>query len=807
MFKNYIVTAVRNLIRNKVYTFINVFGLALGISTALVLFKIVIHEQSFDKHQSNYENLYRFVKKVESPNKVELEAGMQNPVALSFKNDFPDLGIPVRTFGIGSSQLTINRADESLQHFEQKDGIAFVDSTFFQLFDYKFELGNASSALSEPKSVVISEALVQKLFGKTVRDFESVIGEKIRLNDALDVYITGIVANPPSNSSVPFHMLINYESIVEIFDFYQPESWSSTSSNANVYFLMAEGVTTEQVDDALASMADKYIKDTDSKSTFFVQPFSEVHFHPEFDGSPTSAVDEDFITIPIAIAIFLILTACINFINLSTALAIKRSKEVGIRKVLGGKKQQLIFQFLGETFFITFISVLISLGGAELMMTNMETLIGYNLSLNLFQDGFLVIIIVAITIVVTLLAGLYPSFILAKLKPVLALKSKGQSGLSVNVNTRRALVVFQFVISQVLVVCTLIVMAQMKYFESQELGFRKSAIINFPLPTNESEKLEPLRNELFEFAGIEKVSFNFSSPLSDNNIGSTFGYAPLEMEGAYDVAYKVIDDNYLDLYEIKLLAGRNFNKNDTLGVAIITEAVMKLMLIDNPEDAIGKKIESGFSGPKTIVGVINDFHTSSLKYKLEPVVFVTYNGYFYEGAVRFEGSAGQLNNLISAIEKAWVKQYPNVLFDYTLFSESIMKNYSEEASMMNLFKVFSGIAILIGCLGLYGLVAFLASQKTKEIGIRKVLGASVNQILTIFSKELVILIAIAFLLASPFAYYFMNQWLSGFEYRISINGQVFFLGIGFTLLIAGLTTGMRSFKAARANPVDSLRSE
>jgi ABC-type antimicrobial peptide transport system permease subunit len=347
----------------------------------------------------------------------------------------------------------------------------------------------------------------------------------------------------------------------------------------------------------------------------------------------------------------------------------------------------------------------------------------------------------------------------------------------------------------------------MEFFEKKDLGFSKSSIVTFPLPSNEEEKLNPLRNELSTFAGIEKVSFNFSSPLSDNNISSDFGYAPLEMEGGYDAPYKVADEHYLDLYGIEILAGRNFTTNDTLDVAIISKSAMRLMGIENPVDAIGKQIESGFSGPKRVIGVINDFHTKSLKVKLEPVILVTYQGYYYEGAIRFVGTDKQMGSVITALEKAWTKQYPNVLFDYSLFSESIMDGYSEEANMMTLFQIFSGIAILIGCLGLYGLVAFLAGQKTKEIGVRKVLGASVGQILNIFSKELLILIFIAFLVAAPIAYFIMNGWLADFEYRVNINLWVFVIAIGFTLLVAGLTTGFRSVRAAQANPVDSLRSE
>ena len=807
MLKNYIITAFRNLTRNRTYTIINVFGLALGISAAIVLFKIVLYEKSFDQYQTNFEDIYRFTKRTESANQVEMEAGIQNPFTLAFKTDYPDYGLPVRTFGIGESQLSVTNSIGDLQHFEQRKGIAFVDQNYFKLFDYDFELGNPETALEKPNAVVISVSLVEKLFGITDGGYDRVIGKQIRLNDDLDVFVTAVVKDPPVNSSVPFIMLMEYESISAIFDFYQPASWTSTSSNANVFFLKTPGVQESQLETALVEIRKKYKSDDTNNTTYGIQAMADIHFQPEYNTYEDAAVSNDFLTIPIAIGVFLILTACINFVNLSTALAIKRSKEVGIRKVLGGRKGQLMQQFLGETFFITIISVLISLGAAELIMTNMEQFVGYNLSLNLLQDPLLILILLGITSGVTLLAGLYPSVILSKLSPVKALKSKGQTTLSGSVNTRRGLVVFQFIISQLLVVCTLVVIAQMEFFEKKDLGFRKSSIVTFPLPSNEEEKLNPLRNELSTFAGIEKVSFNFSSPLSDNNISSDFGYAPLEMEGDYDAPYKVADEHYLDLYGIEILAGRNFTSIDTLDVAIISKSAMRLMGIENPVDAIGKQIESGFSGPKRVIGVINDFHTKSLKVKLEPVILVTYQGYYYEGAVRFEGTDKQMGSVITALEKAWTKQYPNVLFDYSLFSESIMDGYSEEANMMTLFQIFSGIAILIGCLGLYGLVAFLAGQKTKEIGVRKVLGASVSQILNIFSKELLILIFIAFLVAAPIAYFIMNGWLADFEYRVNINLWVFVIAIGFTLLVAGLTTGFRSVRAAQANPVDSLRSE
>lgn len=808
MFKNYFITAIRNLIRNKSFTVINVFGLALGISAALVLFKIVLFEKSFDQYQTNYDRLYRFVKKVESPNLVEFEAGIQNPFTRAFRNDHPDLGLPVRTFYIGDNQLSVESPAGGMQHFEQRDGISFVDKEFFELFDYQWLIGDPDQALSQPKTIVLTASLAEKLFGVTDGGYDRVLGKTVKLNNELSVTVTGVVEDTPQNSSLPFKLMIEYEALEVFWDFYAKESWTSTSSNANVYFLRAENVTEEQVEAVLPGMVEKYIPKTENKTSYSLQALADVHFDPEINTYGDLAVTPDLLTVPLAVGIFLILTACINFVNLSTALAIKRAKEVGIRKVLGGHKKQLLFQFLGETFLITLISVLLSMGASELIMTNMEELIGYNLSLDLFNDMTLLSLVVAIVVVVTLFAGLYPSLVLSNLKPVSVLRGKGQSSLSGKVNTRRGLVIFQFFISQVLVICTLVVISQMKYFENKDLGFRKNSIVTFPLPTNEKEKLSTMRNEIMRFPGVERVSYNFASPLTDSNIGSTFSYAPLETDGQFDVAFKVIDENYIDLYDIELLAGKDISVNDTIAKeALVSESILKLMEIQDPQEAVGLKIETGFLREKTIVGVFRDFHNKSFRDKLEPMIMIRFEDFYYEGAVSFNGTDAQLNELTATIESAWTAQYPEILFDYTLLSESIMESYSEESDMLSLFQIFSGVAILIGCLGLYGLVSFMANQKTKEIGIRKVLGATVGQILNIFSRELLILIAIAFLVAAPVGYYFMNDWLSGFEYSVDLNAWIFIVAIGFTLFIGVVTTGLRSIKAAQSNPVDSLRNE
>lgn len=808
MLKNYFITALRNLLRNRSFTIINIFGLALGISAALVLFKIVLFEKSFDTSFSNYDRIYRVTKSVQTASGEELEAGVQNPFAQAFKTDYPDFATVVRAFYSGDGQVSTQDVSGGWQHFEESEGIAFVDHDFLSVFDFEWIVGNPERALTEPKMVVLTESLAKKYFGIDDSGYDRVLGKNIKIDNELLLTISGVVKDLPENTSFPFTMMVEYEALDGFWDFFQKESWGSTSSNAHVYMLLNEGITPEQVEDVFPGFSEKYLAEETSTTVFQLQPLASIHFEPEYNTFGSTSINSQRLLAPVIIGIFLILTASINFVNLSTALAIKRSKEVGVRKVLGGKRGQLVVQFLSETFLITLFAVLISMGLAELILTNLGDLVDYSLSLDLLQDTQLLVIVCSVVVGVTFLAGLYPSFILARLNLVSVLRSKGQVAMSGNINTRRGLVIFQFLISQILVICTLVVINQMNYFESKDLGFRKSSIVTFPLPTREPEKLQLMRNQLMEFAGVNNVSYGFGSPLSQSNIGSTFNYAPLESEVDFEAAFKVIDEHYLDLYDIELLAGRDISVNDTsMAEALISESVLKTMGIENPEDAVGERIRTGFNGEKLVVGVIKDFHVRDLKDRIEPIIMLRFPGYFYEGAVQYEGAEKQFSAMLDKLRATWTAQFPDVIFDYNIFSDQIMENYEDEANMLTLFQAFSGIAILIGCLGLYGLVSFMANQKTKEIGIRKVLGASISQILRIFTRELMLLISIAFLLAIPLGYYFMDSWLSDFEYRIDLSVWVFAVAVAFTFVIAAITTGIRSLKAANANPVDSLRSE
>ncbi|MCE7995714.1 MAG: FtsX-like permease family protein [Roseivirga sp.] len=808
MLKNFFKTAFRNLVRNKTYTFINIFGLALGISSALVLFKFINYHKSFDTHHSNYEKLYRFVRHEISANSVDRDMGVAVPFAAAFANDYPDVGKVAIVQYAKEGQFTVTNELGNQTKYTEDGGVGFVESSFLELFDVALIAGNKETALENPGHVILSTSLVEKYFGYTGTNVATALGKKLRYDNKIDLIVSGVMEDNPKNTDMPLSALVTFASADTIFPLFDKNNWGSVSSSTNVYLLKNEAVSEEDIEARLVDLVAKYLPDETETEEIYLQPLSDIHFNQAYDTQGGNTISSQLMWGCAITGIILILTACINFINLATAQAVKRAKEVGVRKVMGGSKVQLTAQFMSETFLITIISVILSLGIAELVLNRLDWLLDYELTLDLLSDPIMLLYLGIIIVTVTLMAGLYPSFVLSSLNPVAAMKRSKMAGVSGKFNLRRGLVIGQFFISQSLIICTLVVISQMKHFYQADMGFTRESIVSFNMPEPGTRSGQLLRNRLMALPNIEALSFHVGSPLSENNLGSNFNYDPLANDTDFDAQFKIIDDHYLDLFDLKLLAGQNLSASDTiLKKALITEKVVRMLGFESPEEAIGVKVRTGFNGEKTIVGVVNDFHAYSLKSEIAPLFLIGYPGFNYEGAIRFVGDEDSYKSTIAAVEREWYEVFPDYNFEPYLFEDRIAEKYEQEADTLILFQVFSGIAIFIGCLGLYGLVAFMANQKNKEIGVRKVLGASVMQIVSIFSKELLLLIAISFLFAAPLGYYFMNQWLQGFEYNISIEAWMFLVAIAFTFFIGGLTTGFRSLRAAMANPVDSLRSE
>jgi len=542
-----------------------------------------------------------------------------------------------------------------------------------------------------------------------------------------------------------------------------------------------------------------------------LQPLANLHFDYRFGNYNYNTVSKTNLIALGIVALFLIITASINFINLTTAEAIKRSKEVGIRKTLGSSRSQLVLQFLGETGLVTFIAMVIALGLAQLALGFLNPFLELSLSFDFFNNTSLLFFAVTIFLIVSFCSGLYPAFVISAFTPAHALKNSIGNRNSSGYLLRKGLVVTQFFISQVLIIGTIVLITQMNYFRNKELGFKQDAIISLPIPEQEfpedtikTSKMRSLANELSRLAGVEKYSLSNSPPSSGNINGTGFILEGESDDKRRDTQVKTVDSNYVELFSLKMIEGENIGDLDTAQGVLVNRKLAEMAGFTDPKDIVGKRIRI-WRRMIPVTGVIENFHTTSLSDEIEPTVLLNRIRNYRTLSLKINPQSFQAT--LPQIQKLWEQTYSDHLFSYEFLDESIREFYQNEERNSVLLSLFTSLAIAIGCLGLFGLATFMINQKNKEIGVRKVLGASVEGIVFIFSKEYVKLILIGFLLAAPIAWYVMNEWLNGFAYRIELNAWIFLAGVGVTLLIAVLTVGYRSLKAATANPVKSLRYE
>jgi ABC-type antimicrobial peptide transport system permease subunit len=587
------------------------------------------------------------------------------------------------------------------------------------------------------------------------------------------------------------------------------------------YMVLPDHVTPQSIDSRLDPFVKKYCQTEDLKNVVMnLQPLREIHFDPEYTKTPsrvTNIAKNDLVMMGI-LGVFILGIACINFINLATASSEKKAKEIGIRKTLGAQRRQLAAYFLSETFLLSLIAVLISLGAAEWLLVWLNPFLEKEISINLFSNGTLVVFLIGLIAGTTLLAGLYPATFLSRYSPTDVLKSRFSIGGS-KTSVRKVLVVFQFVIAQVLIIGTVVVARQMTYFKSKPLGFEKEAIVNVPVPERDVTKQETLRARLETNANIRNITFSVGAPVSNNDYYTDFFLTEKGRgDGAFGTGLKGVDRHYLETYKIKLLAGRWFNESDERKsdirlpeseqkfVYVVNESAVKQLGFHTPEEIIGKFITSGFFQVNSeVVGVVQDFHISSLHKQIVPVIFVTSPYLYYEAGIQLNTT--NLSETIKYIEKQWNEVYPDQFFEYQFLDEHLATLYKNDEKTFMLFKIFAGVSIFIGCLGLYGLISFVANQKQKEVGIRKVMGASVPSIVILFIGDFAKLVVIAFVLAAPLTWYAMNQWLQSFAYRTDISWWIFLVGFVVTTAIVLLTILYRSVRAAQTNPVTTLRTE
>lgn len=800
MLKNYLTTALRNLWRSRGSTLINVLGLTLGIATSLILFLIVRYHTSFDTYHTKRDRIYRVVGQSYGNQSRFYSTGVAPALPDAFRTDFPEVEALIFSSYRAGGLVTVPQADGDLKKFAVERGVTYVQPEYFSIFDRKVLIGDAVQGLDEPNEAVMSAQSAKKYFGN-----EDAIGEVFNY-DGNEFRVTAIIDDLPTHTDIPFDVLLSFITIKKEKD---EVGWNGIWSDEHCYFLLKEGVDIAELERRLPDFVTKhYGKDNPDEVSYELQPLRTIHFDDRYSNYNYATVTWPMITAFSVIGLFLIITACINFINLVTAEAIKRSKEVGIRKTLGSSRGQLVLQFLGESTLVTVFSVVLALALATVALEFLNTFLDLTLSLHLL-DSSVLLFLVGVTVFVSLLSGLYPAFVVSGFKPVFAIKNQMSNRNSSGFLLRRVLVVVQFVISQWLIICTIVLIAQMNYFRQQNLGFRQEAIVTFPIPENErlgfsdgTSKMRTLREEVSKLPGVELASLSSRPPSSGSVQGTDFGIEG--KEDRFGTQLKTIDGNYVDLYDLKLVAGTNVADLDTAQGYLVNEKLVQLVGYTNPEEIIGQKME--VNGRKLpVVGVVKDFHTVSLHEAVDATVL--YNRARTYQTLSLKLNPQNMQETIREVQKQWEQTYPEHIFSYQFYDEEIAGFYESEERTSTLLTVFTSIAIFIGCLGLFGLATFMANRKTKEIGVRKVLGASVQSIVLSFSKEYAILIFIGFAFAAPIGWYVMSQWLNGFAFKIEIGPMIFVTCLATTLLIALVTVGYRSFKAAVANPAQALRSE
>jgi len=802
MFKNYLKTAFRNLKRNKSYAIINVLGLTVGIAASLLIFLVIQYETSFDNFHKKKDKIYRIATEFHTQDGVGYSDGVSFPVAAAMRIDFPQIKEVAAIFRNGD-QVTIEQADRQLKKLRE-DNFYYAEPEFFKMFDFEWLAGSPQNSLKDPHSAALTQATAEKFFG----DWRSAIGKTFKYGNKTLYKVTGILKNIPSNTDFPLSVVVGYSALENTYIKNNLNDWVSTFGGAYTFVVLPAALSPSHLDEQLKGFAKKHKPAEYAKDAFVTQPLSEIHFDDRFGNFRGHTFSHSLIKALAFIGLFLILIACVNFINLATAHAVNRSREVGVRKVLGSSRRQLAFQFLGETVFITITAVVLAVLVAEITLPLLNKLLETKMTMSLIFNPWLVLFILILTISVTILSGLYPAIILSGFNPITALKSKITSKMVGGISMRRVLVVLQFAIAQILIIGMLIVVSQMNFFRNASLGFDKAAIINVPMPGDSlsKTKVDYMRNRLLANDNILNASFSFGSPSSDGNWNSDFKFDHATKSTNFSANLKWADTGYFKTYNLQFVAGRPYYASDTVREFVVNETLLRKLGINDPQAAIGKEINF-WDGNKAarIVGVIRDFNSYSLREPMAPVVLSTWKDVYQ--TINIKIKPGTEKAVLPFIEKLWSENFPDYVYDYKFLDDTIASFYKQENQLSILYKIFAAIAIFISCLGLYGLVSFMAVQRTKEVGIRKVLGASARHIVYLMSKEFTLLIIIAFAISAPVAYYIMHKWLQNYTYRIPLSASIFLLAIVGSIIIAWITVGQRAIKSALANPVKSLRTE
>lgn len=804
MIRNYLKTAWRNIRKNKLFSFINILGLSIGIATCFIIMLYVQDELSYDRFNKNADNIARVVFHADiNGGKIDESVSMP-PVAQTMKRDFPEVEDATRILSFGTPKIIYNNT------VFKDDRFALVDPNFFSIFTLPMIKGDAKTALAQPGGIVLTQETAEKFFGK-----QEPIGKIIQVNtDSNRVYkVTGIIRNIPANSH--FH-----------FDaFGSLTSWANATSDTwlggsyHTYLLLRPGTDIKKMEARFPAMVEKYmgpqiqqqmglsLHDFITKGNslgFALQPLKDIHLNSNTTTEFEPGGNATYVYIFGGVAIFMLIVACINFINLSTAGASKRAKEVGVRKVAGSGKLQLISQFLSESILITFFALFIAFALVQLALPAFNNISGKHLSFDVKP----IFAFIGLGLLVGVVAGIYPAFYLSSFKPIAVLKGKLTAN-NKSFGLRSGLVVFQFFISVALIIGTIVVYQQMKYIQNKDLGFNKEQILTIPNSYALGSNEQVFKQQMLQDSRIVNATASYYKPAGPSNYNNALAFPQGNDNLVVDGVEYHVDENYIPTLGMKMVSGRNFSKEfatDSLGIILNETAAHALGW--NDMTAVGKTVvrqnsDRGNNIPFHVIGVVKNFNFKSLHEAISPL-YMTLQP---EGGLIFKIKTADVAGLLATMKKNWDTYNTGEPFTYEFMDDLFNKTYSTEQKTGSILNIFSVLIILVASLGLFGLVTYTAEQRTKEIGIRKVLGASVSQVTQMLSKEFLKLVLIASLIAFPVAWWAMNKWLQSFAYRISISWWIFLVAGFGALLIALITVSFQAIKAAIANPVKSLRTE
>lgn len=809
MYRNYLLAALRSLKNNKVFSLINTLGLAIGLAVCLLITLYVLDETGFDTFNTHADRIYRVDSDIKFGGNHFVMATVPEPMGAALKRDFPEVEQVVRFRNYGG--FLVKKGSENLQ----EDRVVYTDSTLFSVFTLPMIAGNAATALVDPGSVVITETIAKKYFNTT-----DVVGKVLVVNNNTNLTITGVIKDVPKQSHFNFDFFVTLSHAVQSWEL---NNW--VSNNLNTYVLLKKGADPAKMEARMPVLVEKYIgpqaaammkidlnefRKSGNHIEYSLMPLTAIHLHSNKSSELGANSSVQYVYIFSTIAVFILLIACVNFMNLSTARSANRAKEVGVRKVIGALRKSLITQFLTESILTVFISLILSLVIAWFILPAFNELSGKQLSIGLLSNPLLLPAMLVITLVVGLLAGSYPAFFLSAFQPIKVLKGKLAAGFRTGW-LRSTLVVFQFTISVFLIVGTVVIYKQLNYIRNKNIGYSREQMLVLQNTNVLGSQVKAFKEDILKMSGVQNVTITGFLPTSGWRTDyPLFTTAVADQKNAASMQVWDVDENYIPTLGMQMVQGRNFSQQfptDSQGI-IINESAARLLGF---RDAVNKDLyamDGDF--PSTVLtklhvlGVVKDFNFNSLREQVTPLA-LRWRGQKSSIAVRV--AVKNAPGLIGQIESKWKAMVPGQPFHYSFMDEDFNHQYNSEQRTGSIFIAFASLAIFIACLGLLGLVMFTAEQRTKEIGIRKVLGANVVGIVTLLSRDFLKLVCLSILIASPLAWWAMNKWLQDFAYRTSINWTVFAITAAAALLVALFTISFQAIRAANANPVKSLKSE